>query len=61
LGWDASVGVVDGYRLYYGGQVLDVGNVTTAALTNVPSGTTIYATAYFGVEESDPSNQIIAP
>jgi hypothetical protein len=57
LTWDAVTGAT-GYRIYYGtvpgsylqsrGQGLDVGNVTTYALTGLNSGMTYYfaATAY---------------
>ncbi|MFO1477825.1 MAG: Ig-like domain-containing protein [Verrucomicrobiota bacterium] len=67
LAWDASSDTnVVGYRVYYGvasrtyTNMVDVGNTTTATITNLADGTTYYfaATAYNGVGlESDYSNE----
>jgi hypothetical protein len=67
LAWDAVTQVaVDGYRIYYGptsGQesiALDVGNVTTGEVKNLPPGVRIYFVlrAYKGLVESLPSNEV---
>lgn len=70
LVWDASPdSTVSGYRVYYGTSsgnyttVIDVGNTTTATISNLTPGTTYYfvVTAYnaSGVE-STPSNETAA-
>jgi hypothetical protein len=73
LAWDADAQTGDpatnpvGYRLYYGiasgsySQVIDLGNTTTAAVSNLNSGTTYYfvTKAYNNANaESSPSNEV---
>jgi glucose/arabinose dehydrogenase len=67
LAWDAVTQVaIDGYRIYYGptsGQesiALDVGNVTTGEVKDLPPGVRIYFVlrAYKGPIESLPSNEV---
>jgi hypothetical protein len=66
LAWDTDSGAA-GYRLYYGtssgnySQSMDVGNQTTATVSNLTAGQTYYfAVAAYNSSglESQPSNQV---
>jgi len=63
-----SVGIIDGYRVYWGTESgvyadsYDVGNVLNVTIPNLPDNVYIYfvARAYNAVDESDNSNEVRA-
>jgi len=66
LGWDASIGSVDGYKMHYGTASGDydynvnVGNFTSCTISGLQEGVTYFfaVTAYNDTVESDYSDEI---